>query len=167
MSTESRTPVLVASLTSTFTPPPECATPFAHSIEEWSDPFIDPWFLDCYSSKRSCFPGTGTEPATYTSGGYYSPGLYCPVNWKTITTVESFLGFDDSQLLPEETAIICCPRRVNIVVSVPLFEAFIDEACIRYMKKLVGLGGISQIPVCWGGYYIPEDLYYIECKGGE
>lgn len=91
---------------------------------------------------------------------------YCPVSWETTTTVEPVPGFDP-QLLPEKIAIICCPRRVNIVVSVTPPEAFIDDACIRYMTELVRIRGIPQLPLCFGAYYLPENLYYIECESNE
>jgi hypothetical protein len=99
---------LVGPLTTNFIPPDDCVTPFEYAS------FGGGLELGIYgencASERSCLPGTGTDPATYTTGGYYSPGLNCPEGWETATTIDSRIPELQSQLLPDESAALCCPR---------------------------------------------------------
>jgi hypothetical protein len=99
---------VIGPLTTTFTPPTECATPFDLALPA-TKLGLGLFYWDC-NSKRSCFPGRGRSLATNVPGGFYSPGLYCPEGWETAATIDSRTPKLYSSLLPGETAAICCPR---------------------------------------------------------
>lgn len=84
-----------------------------------------------------------TNPTVFFQAHYYSPGLYCPADWVTVgvashddktlvtsgvlaTTTRStgiYLDRDRELFLsildPSETAVLCCPRYVSILVHIP------------------------------------------------
>jgi len=107
---------LIGPLTTTFTPPKDCPTPFNWAfVTEQVD--LDYYGVNCVS-ERSCFPGVGTEPTTFPAGGIFSPGLYCPSGWETAATIDSRLTELQSQLQPDESAVLCCPRCLDHRCSV-------------------------------------------------
>ncbi|KAB5533450.1 hypothetical protein GE09DRAFT_1227467 [Coniochaeta sp. 2T2.1] len=113
------TRVLVAPLNTTFAAPQDCSTPFNiyYDGDTASGLYLGYGYWNCGISSRSCLPGTGAEPGTYTDGGYYSPGLYCPEGYETKTTVDSNLPSLYSELSPGETAVLCCPSGRTLLVD--------------------------------------------------
>jgi hypothetical protein len=125
-------------LTTTFTPPPACSSCFLDDAQSGADSRLDYyiWLCDAYrtapvcgrpgSSLQECVPSvtSGLDPASLlaselagaltTTAGFYSPGLVCPDNWVTATSVAWTSDLDSAfgslqTLLASETAAICCP----------------------------------------------------------
>ncbi|KAJ6442545.1 syndecan domain-containing protein [Purpureocillium lavendulum] len=116
---------VIAPLTTTFTPAPECShwtdsgpgritsgTLSAQCVAFYS-------VVVCNSQTTSappCLPTGSTFETVY--GAFYSPGLFCPSGWQPVASVTAGekgdeYGFKNAMrvdaLLPDETAIACCP----------------------------------------------------------
>ncbi|KAL3959919.1 hypothetical protein ACCO45_005036 [Purpureocillium lilacinum] len=116
---------VIAPLTTTFTPAPECShwtdsgpgritsgTLSAQCVAFYS-------IVVCNSQTTSappCLPTGSTFETVY--GAFYSPGLFCPSGWQPVASVTAGdkgdeYGFKNAMrvdaLLPDETAVACCP----------------------------------------------------------
>ena len=103
--TETQQTTTLPPLTTIFTPPTACETPFA-----WIDSCYDPIHCDAFylpflynksagSSLVVCLPQTTVFSDGFVDGQYeYSPGLHCPKGMTTATSIGN--------------QYLCCPRSV-------------------------------------------------------
>jgi hypothetical protein len=97
-------------LTSIFTPPPPCNTPFIECYgSSECDGYYLPVLLDLLNGEQDgdtiqCLPEITTSYDGYVDGVHgYSPGLFCPDG---MTTEASIRG-----------AFVCCPRYVPFLYT--------------------------------------------------
>jgi hypothetical protein len=133
-------------ITTTFTPAPSCTATDRLSLAMIYDDMTDMRYqVACPTSTSDwdCVPpGTTTSASRFdetkwiASNGYYSPGLFCPSDWKTVgmaaqgdkslstsgflgTSVEKIPYWEEpatllaSNLQPSQTMVLCCPRYLN------------------------------------------------------
>lgn len=133
-------PIILGPLTTSFTPPPACATAVAvGSIESGGGNFLETLFgrqgsivniaslgQTCSRSNAiddtSCWPpvssGALTKSAPLAGWGFYSPGVQCPAGYATACSAtggsKGGAGWEmQFQLKEGETAVGCCPRCVQ------------------------------------------------------
>lgn len=150
-------------VTTTYTPPTSCSATDKYRLGTVTQgvALYDFGQVACPStSDWDCVP-SGTASASITalvngdgqryvaSGGYYSPGLYCPSGWATVgvmardassslsssgvlsqsdtgTAMGDPTAFDPAThlagvLRPSETVALCCPRWVHVQLTYSLF----------------------------------------------
>lgn len=80
-------------LTTTFTPPPSCLQ--SNGMMMYAEPtdLLPVGYISCDWDMESCLPSqskrttTDTEETPYTQVvTYFSPGIVCPADWKTVGT---------------------------------------------------------------------------------
>ncbi|KAI0023120.1 hypothetical protein F4780DRAFT_777242 [Xylariomycetidae sp. FL0641] len=112
---------LLGSLTTTWTPPPECTI----NIQAGGDPraFSSGWRAqNCVSGpvvqdQPTCWPpraaGVATPTQPLLAWGLYSPGLVCPDSYETACSYDGGAGTGDFDFTfsprASETAVGCCP----------------------------------------------------------
>ncbi|KAK3392721.1 hypothetical protein B0H63DRAFT_461 [Podospora didyma] len=123
-------PINLGPLTTTFTPPPACAT--AVGVAEGGllglgllgGPLANTAYLGqaCSRGKAvdatTCWPpassGAESKSAPLSGWGFYSPGLHCPIGYATACSATGGSGGGSGwpvqfKLLDGETAVGCCP----------------------------------------------------------
>lgn len=135
-STSSRT-ALLGPLTTTFTPPDECAWAFFLSMTATAPTGVAAQTCDgddggggnANADATGCWPaGAFTTSASLFGGGFYSPGLVCPSGYATACSATAgeggrVVGEDgwstQFALVEGETAVGCCPRWVPDALGLP------------------------------------------------